>query len=121
MKNQDLSFEIEFCRSILRRQPNDVALLEMLAGFLTRTGRIREGLELDRRIVRLEPDNPVGHYNLACSLSLQNCPEDAIMSLREALERGYEDFDWMMEDPDLEEVRRQPEFRALIAEFKTAT
>lgn len=121
MKSNDLSFEIDFCRTILRRQPYDLPLLEMLAGLLTRDGRIEEGLEMDRRIVSLDPENPVGHYNLACSLALQNDTEDAILSLRAALERGYEDFAWMMEDPDLETVRAQPEFEALIEEFKSTS
>ena len=117
MKKDD-QFEIEFSRSILKRDPDNISVMEMLAGFLTKAGLIDEGLEWDRKIVELDPENAVSHYNLACSLALKNRAEDAIMRLREALERGYRDFDWLMEDPDLQNLHKEPAFSALISEFR---
>jgi Flp pilus assembly protein TadD len=115
----DFAFEIAFCRSILRQSPKDLAAMEMLAGFLTRDGHIDEGLQWDRRIVGLEPSNPVHHYNLACSLSLKENHEEALAVLRSALELGYTDFKWMSEDTDLDNLRQLPEFNALVDEFKS--
>ena len=77
-----------------------------------------EGLELDQRFVELEPDNAVGHYNLACSLALKNRQEDAITTLRTAFEKGYRDFGWMMEDADLKGLHDNPAFSALLAEYR---
>lgn len=116
--SKNFEFEMEFCRSILKRDADNVATIEMLAGYCTRAGRIDEGLEWDRRFVELRPDNAIGHYNLACSLALKKRADDAIGSLRTALEKGYRDFGWMMEDTDLKGLHAHPGFSALLAEFK---
>ncbi|MEX0326869.1 MAG: tetratricopeptide repeat protein [Puniceicoccaceae bacterium] len=116
--DSDLEFEIDFCRSILRRAPHDLVVMEMLAGLYTKVGRIDEGLELDRRIVELDPDNAISHYNLACSLALKNRANDALAALRIALEQGYNDFEWLMDDPDLTSLHENPSFSALLSEFQ---
>ena len=113
--NGNDSFEISFCESILRRDPDDLPTMEWLAERLTRAGRLEEGLDLDRRIVRANPENAVGHYNLACSLALTKRSQEAISVLRTAMEKGYREFNWLMEDPDLLSLHDLPEFSALIA------
>lgn len=116
--SKDLEFEMEFCRSILRRDAENAETIEMLAGYCTKAGRLDEGLELDRRFVELRPDNAIGHYNLACSLALKNRHDDAITTLRAAFEKGYRDFGWMMNDADLKSLHDNPAFSALLAEYR---
>ena len=116
----DHQFEIDFCRSILKRDGRNLAVMEMLAGFLTKSGQVDEGLELDQRIVELDPDNAISHYNLACSLALKSRSADAIASLRAALELGYDDFDWLMKDQDLLSLHDLPAFSALVSEFRAS-
>ncbi|MGA1205708.1 MAG: TPR end-of-group domain-containing protein [Opitutales bacterium] len=115
---KDYQFEIDFCRSLLGRDPGNVPVMEMLANYYTRAGRIDEGLELDLRIVELDPDNSVNHYNLACSLALKHRQSEAIAALRVALEQGYDDFKWLLEDPDLENLHDNPSFSALLSEYQ---
>ena len=119
--SKDLQFEIEFCQSILSRDANNLPVMEMLANYFTQAGRIDEGLLLDQKIVKLDPTNSTGHYNLACSLALKHRQFEAIESLREALEKGYDDFDWLMKDPDLKNLHDNPAFSALISEFQADT
>ncbi|MBP9893050.1 MAG: hypothetical protein KBG84_14200 [Planctomycetes bacterium] len=45
------------------------------------------------------------YYNLACAQSLQHKTTKALGSLRKAVENGYAEFGWMLEDGDLESVR----------------
>lgn len=116
--SDNFQFEIDFCRSIINHGPNNLEALEMLAGYCTRAGRIDEGLELDRRIVHLDPENAIGHYNLACSLAIKKQNREAIEALRTAMEKGYRDFNWLMEDPDLNNIHGDPGFSALLAEFQ---
>jgi len=118
--DDDLHFEIAFCHSILKRDANDIATMEILAGLCTRSGRLDEGLEWDRKIVSLDPENAVGHYNLACSLALKARNSEAVNQLRTAMEKGYRDFEWMQEDPDLESLRQIPAFQSLLSEFKNS-
>lgn len=119
--NKDRSFEIEFCQSILRRDPADLPTMELLADHLTKAGRLNEGLELDKKIVSLDPNNATGHYNLACSLALTNRIQEALQALRSAFEKGYQEFNWLLEDPDLQHLHDLPEFSALVAEFQNKT
>ena len=101
--------------SVTRKRPS---VVELLANLYTRVGRIDDGLKMDRRLVRLRPDSPVAHYNLACSLSLKNRKAEAIRSLRTAIGKGYRDWNWLMEDADLRNLRDYPRFRELLEEFQ---
>lgn len=112
-KAPDPEFELRFFESILRRSPRYVRVLEVLGGLYTRQGRIADGLRMDRRLVRLQPTNPTAHYNLACSLALCRRRTAALRVLRQAVQLGYRDFDWMRQDPDLEMLKEHPEFQAL--------
>jgi len=112
------AFEIGFFESVLRRNPRYTDVIEILGGLYTKEGRIADGLRMDRRLVRLQPGNSTAHYNLACSLALSKRPNDALRSLRDALELGYRDFAWMARDPDLVELQEHPEFVRMLHEFK---
>lgn len=113
-KTQDPEFEIRFFESVLRRRPNYTQVVELLGGLYTRQGRIADGLKMDRKLVRLQPDNATAHYNLACSLALSKRRQDALRVLRRAVQLGYRDLDWMQQDPDLEAIKAHPEFQALV-------
>ncbi|MFP4351506.1 MAG: tetratricopeptide repeat protein [Puniceicoccaceae bacterium] len=110
----DLSFEIRFFENLSRRDPKDVRVLEVLAHHYTKSGRISDGLRIDRRIVRHDPANPLAHYNLACSLALKKRKKEAVESLCVAVERGYGDIDWMLRDDDLASLREYAPFLQLV-------
>jgi len=105
MEQDDYAFEIGFFENLSRRNPKDVRVLEPLAHYYTKSGKIADGLRVDRRIVRHDPENPLAHYNLACSLALKDRKKEAVESLREAVALGYADIAWMMQDEDLENLR----------------
>ncbi len=117
-KPRDHEFEMAFFESVLRRDPGYIEVIEILGGLYTRHGRIPEGLRMDRKLVKLQPQNPTAHYNLACSLALVKRPSAALRALQQAVVLGYKDFDWMKQDPDLEGLKAFPEFTALLAQLK---
>jgi predicted Zn-dependent protease len=117
-RSHDPEFELRFFESVLRRSPTDALVVELLGGLYTRQGRIADGLRMDRRLVKLQPANATAHYNLACSLALSKRKTDALRSLRNAVELGYDDLDWMQQDPDLDPLKNHPDFRALLRELK---
>ena len=108
----------EFLADILGREagrrPRNVPALAELAHVLTRLGRIEDGLRIDRRLVELEPRNPTIHYNLACSLSLLERPDEALDELELAAELGYDDPGHLREDEDLLILRGEPRFQTLV-------
>lgn len=114
-----LDFEIDFFRSVLERYPEYLDVLRVLGNSLTRRGRVREGLEIDKRLLRLRPLDPLVHYNLACSFALLQQVEPALKALRRALELGYDDFPYLRQDADLDAIRQDPRFRQIVAEFET--
>ncbi len=114
----DPQFEIEFYEAILRRSPDYTEVVGLLGALYTRVGRIADGLKMDRKLVRLEPDNATAHYNLACSLALCKKRPAALQSLRKAVSLGYDDVDWMLQDPDLEILKPDPEFKQLLGQLK---
>jgi len=110
----DSAFAIGFYETVLRINPAYTEVIEMLGGLYTKTGRITDGLRMDRRLVRLQPDNATAHYNLACSLALCRRKSDSLASLRRAVALGYRDFKWMSQDPDLGILEPHPQFKALL-------
>ena len=114
----DPQIEIEFFEAVHRRCPDYIEVVGLLGGLYTKVGRIVDGLKMARKLVRLEPDNATAHYNLACSLALCKKRPDALRSLRKAVSLGYDDLDWMQQDPDLEILKNDPEFQKLLGQLK---
>ncbi|KAK9918691.1 hypothetical protein WJX75_006025 [Coccomyxa subellipsoidea] len=56
-------------------------------------------------------------YNIACCQSRLGQVEAGLMSLAGALGAGYEDYQQLREDPDLEAVRGDKRFEVLISKF----
>lgn len=111
---QDPAFEIEFYERILRRDPLQIDVMRQLGHLYTRAGKLGDGLRVDRALAVLCPEDPVAHYNLACSYALLARDEEALLSLADALRLGYRDLDHIRNDPDLARLRKDPRFRALL-------
>jgi len=116
-EGEDLDFEIEFYERIIERSPECVEVLMALGDDYTKAGRYREGLEVDLKLAKLRTHDPVVHYNLACSHSLLGQIDEALAALRRAIELGYRDFNHLQRDPDLENLRRDPKYLALLEEI----
>jgi Flp pilus assembly protein TadD len=114
-RKEDTAWEIGFFETVLKRSPRDTAVLGILGNLYTKTGRVADGLRMDRRLVRLLPEDALAHYNLACSLALSKRPTDALRHLQSAVDLGYDDPHWMAEDPDLHSLHAHPRFKKLLA------
>jgi tetratricopeptide (TPR) repeat protein len=111
-----VDFQIEFFDRVLRRNPDYVDVLRCQGELLSRKDRRVEALEIDRRLVRLCPEDCVVRYNLACSLALLNSPDEAVQELRQAFALGYSDLVHLEHDQDLDPLRDHPAFVALLRE-----
>ncbi len=114
-----LDFEIEFYGKLLTALPAFAEVLLVQASNLTTKGRLEDGLAVDRQLVAVRPGDPTAHYNLACRYALLQQPDQALVSLRRAIELGYRDFGFMEEDRDLDSIRKDPRFRALVRECRS--
>jgi tetratricopeptide (TPR) repeat protein len=114
-----LDFEIAFFGGILERLPDYVDVLRVMGNNLTLKGRYAQGLQIDKRLIQLRPTDPLAHYNLACSYALLKRPEQALKTLRRAVELGYRDFRYLREDRDLDSIRHDPRFRQLLRDYES--
>lgn len=115
---RDLDTKIEFMEGLIRRDPDFVDALQLLGDHYTQRGRYAEGLKVDERLARLEPTSPLVYYNLACSYSLTDQFDRAVLALEKALHLGYRDFKWLAKDPDLRKLRQQPVYRAIETKIR---
>ena len=112
---ESYSFELSFFEALHRRMPRDVRTVGILAHLYTKVGRLDDGLRMDRKLVRLLPEDSTVHYNLACSLALKGRLGDATKVLRWL--SGYKDYEWMRKDPDLSELQSHPAYCTLLSEL----
>jgi Flp pilus assembly protein TadD len=117
-EQSQLDFEIDFFSGVLEHKPDYVDVLRVMGNNLTLKGRYIQGLVIDKRLVQLRPKDPLAHYNLACSYALLRRPDQALRTLRKAIELGYRDFRYLREDHDLDSIRHDPRFKQLLREFE---
>jgi tetratricopeptide (TPR) repeat protein len=84
-------------------------------GQLYREGRYAEAADQARSVAEAHPEYPGLLYNLACCESLAGRKADAIEHLRLALERSENVRSYLEGDSDLDPLREEPEFQALLA------
>ncbi|MDD4183326.1 MAG: hypothetical protein PHT53_05860 [Candidatus Omnitrophica bacterium] len=117
-KRKKKDFEIKFYEGLLSKNPNFFHALVTLGDAYTRKGFYEEGLEVDRKLVSLKPEDPTARYNFACSLSLMGEVEEAFKELKRAILLGYDDFSYILKDPDLENLRKHQKFSVFLSKLK---
>ncbi len=118
-KSEDLDFQIAFYEGIIKNNPDFVQALIALGEIYTKKGMYDKGLSIDKRLLKLKPESPIVHYNLACSLSLLGDVSASFKAIKRAIDLGYDDFPFMHNDPDLSNLRSDERFLELIKKVKS--
>lgn len=106
--------ELQFLEGVRRRVPGHEPVLQALGHLYTRVGRYEDGLNVDLELTRLQPDEPQNWYNLGCSYALIGERTKALAALQRSADLGYADAAWMKKDRDLDSLRGDPAFEALL-------
>lgn len=114
----DANFEIRFYEGILEKKPCFIEVLAALGDLYTRNGFYRQGMEMDERLYRLRPGDPVILYNLACSYSLLDDKDKAFRAIKQAIHCGYDDFEHLEADKDLDNLRADRRFTRYFERIK---
>lgn len=117
-KKDDIEFEIAFLENILKEAPNFIEALVALGDTYTRAGFWQKGLEVDLKLVRLRPNDATVFYNLACSYALLNQTRPALSALSKAIDFGYNDFQHLRADPDLENLLKDEQVKIFLAQVE---
>jgi tetratricopeptide (TPR) repeat protein len=70
-----------------------------------------------RKAIILNPKNAVAYYYLATSYARNKKDEEALLYLQQAFERGYNSYEYIIVDPDLETIRKYSAYKTLMKKF----
>jgi non-specific serine/threonine protein kinase len=95
--------------------PDDPRALYFGAGILARMGDHKRSLEWARRALAIDPDESGILYNVACVYALLGRTEDAIGCLEKVMTHETFYKNWAAKDSDLDSLRADPRFQALLS------
>jgi len=81
-------------------------------------GRDEEALEWMDKIVESDEDRAGGYYDRSCLLARMGRLQEAIESLKDAIEHGYSQLIHIEHDDDMDPLRNMSEYKAIITELK---
>lgn len=104
-------------RAIAKDADNGTTMAGMFSALLT-LGETERAKEWARRAMLMDPDNLGMRYNIACDLIVGLRDFDlALEMLRPVFEKGgREQLAWLRSDPDMDSIRGESRFCALLAE-----
>lgn len=102
-------------RAILDKDPGNGTAWYRLGLALHSLGRYDDAAVAAERATKSPAIAPKAFYNLACARALQGRPSEAIAALEKAVEAGYRGKQALEADSDLEAIRSEGRFKALLA------
>tara|TARA_A100001015_G_scaffold107665_1_gene119430 strand:- start:16541 stop:16954 length:414 start_codon:yes stop_codon:yes gene_type:complete len=120
-KQKDETIELALFQKLEKRLPNDTEILQVLAELYTKNKLYKVGLAVDLRLTKLDPQNGMVWYNLGCSFALNEQTDEAFEALSKAIEYGYDDYEWMKNDSDLDGLRDDKRYKSLLGFIFTQT
>ncbi len=118
-KNKSDQFEIQFLEGVIDKSPRFIEALIALGDLYTKNGMFEQGLAIDRKLASLRPEDPFILYNLACSYSLLNEVNKSFSVIQLAIRLGYDDFNFLRTDRDLDNLRLHPSYKSLLIQKST--
>jgi len=106
---------IRRAEQVLELNPKDGRALSLGAGALIDDGQTERALEWSRSALEIYPDDTSALVNIACVHSRLDHRDEALDLLERAFSRGCGKRDWVENDPDYFNLRREPRFSRLLS------
>jgi adenylate cyclase len=109
---------LERAKLAVASDPGNGSAMGAMCSCLMSLGETERAREWARRAILMDPENMGMRYNLACDVLANGGELDlGIEMLTPVLQRaGREQIAWLIADPDLDRLRDDERFNALIAE-----
>jgi adenylate cyclase len=101
----------------LKLNPDDARALYMGANGLAALGEYKKSLEWADLALRIDPDEPMVLYNVACIQSLAHQYERALDTLERSVKKGLKQVGWLQHDSNLDPLRKLPRYKQLLKQF----
>jgi len=98
----------------LQMNPHDTRALYIGANQFANVGELEKAQELAERALGQDQDEPVVLYNVACFYAMKGDTDRSIELLGRAVDHGWGDRAWLETDCDLDSLREDPRFQALM-------
>lgn len=98
----------------LQMNPHDTRALYIGANQFANVGELEKAQELAERALGQDQDEPVVLYNVACFYAMKGDADRSIELLGRAVDHGWGDRAWLETDCDLDSLRDDPRFQALM-------
>jgi tetratricopeptide (TPR) repeat protein len=98
----------------LELDPDDARALYLGAGALSQLGERKRSVEWAARALAVDPEDSGVLYNVACAYALAGETHAALDCLEKAIHNGFGHREWIEHDSDLNSLRQDPRFEALL-------
>ncbi len=112
--NEVLKAAIKVYSRYLYQHPDDSRAHMLYALDLLLVGNNEEAKSEAAKAIELNPTDPLMQYNASCFYSRLGDKNLAIETLKNAMTAGYQDYEWIKRDSDLENIRSEPKFLELM-------
>ena len=98
----------------LLKQPDDARAHMFFAIDLAMEGKTKEAKAEAAKALELDPTDPLMQYNASCFYAQVGEKHLALESLKNSIATGYEYYEWIKRDSDLDSIRNEPEYIELM-------
>ncbi len=105
---------IGYFQHYIEQYPDDGRARILYASMLMFDNKTDEAKKETSMALELSPNDNVMLYNAVCLYSRIDDKKLAIDTLRNIISSGFEHYDWIKRDPDLENIRKEPEYLELM-------
>ena len=106
---------VKILQGLVKVNPEDPRLYYDLGTLYYKKGEFDKAIYQYQKSLSIQPDNPSTYYNIACMHSIQNRVEKSIDFLKKAIEKGYDNWDHIRNNRDLENVRGSSQYKKLVS------
>jgi tetratricopeptide (TPR) repeat protein len=98
----------------LQLHPDDARACIFAATAFASIGDSERSAYYAQRAMAVDPEDPMMLYNVACAYSILGQTADCLEALQQAVSKGWSDKDWLQHDSDLDTIRNEPKYLAIV-------